>query len=230
MAGVVRGVVHPLHVWHDRQPQGRAARHRRLRGGAGVVDAANLLRRAGRDDVHDQRHRLGRRPLVHRLRSAHQRLDDDLLRGSANPPGPVDLVEDRRRERRPDDVQLADRDPRAEEAGPRVHEAARCLVAALSVSRRRAAGRADCALGRGIARRIDHRQLLADRDRLADSLRATRRRRHAAQVRLAVVPRVRLRREAAARSDRDGSRRRRKGRARHRPAVAARLHDDGMGR
>ena len=68
VARVVRAFVHPLHVGHDRQAEGRAARHRRLRGRARGVDARHLLRRARRDDVHDQRHRLGRRPLVHHLR------------------------------------------------------------------------------------------------------------------------------------------------------------------
>jgi propionyl-CoA synthetase len=51
MARIVRAVVHPLHVRHHRQAEGRAARHRRLRGRARVVDARDLLRRAGRDDV-----------------------------------------------------------------------------------------------------------------------------------------------------------------------------------
>ena len=49
-------------------------------------------------------------------------------------PDPGDLVEDRRRARREDDVQLADGDPRAEEAGPGVHEAARPVDAASTCS------------------------------------------------------------------------------------------------
>ena len=43
LARVERAVVHPLHQRHHRQAQGRAARHRRLRGGARRVDAAHLL-------------------------------------------------------------------------------------------------------------------------------------------------------------------------------------------
>ena len=85
---------------HDRQAQRRAARHRRVRRRARVVDAPHLLRRAGRDDVHDERHRLGRRSLVHHLCAAHQRLDDDHVRGIADPSRSRDLVEDRRREQR----------------------------------------------------------------------------------------------------------------------------------
>jgi propionyl-CoA synthetase len=53
---------------------------------------------------------------------------------------------------------------------PGVHEAARRVVAALAVPRRRAARRADRALGERVARRRDRRQLLADGDRLADPL------------------------------------------------------------
>ena len=54
---------------------------------------------------------------------------------------------------------------------------ARPVVAALAVPRRRAARRADGALGRRRARRADRRQLLADRDRLADPHASPRRRR-----------------------------------------------------
>ena len=44
LARVHRALVHPVYVRHHRQAQGRAARRRRLRGGAGRVDAAHLLR------------------------------------------------------------------------------------------------------------------------------------------------------------------------------------------
>ena len=68
-----------------------------------------------------------------------------------------------------------------------VHEAARPLVPRVPVPRRRAARRADRALGDRRARRGHRRQLLADRKRLADPVRATRHRGHAAQVRQPVV-------------------------------------------
>ena len=64
MARIVRAVVHPVHVRNDRQAEGRPARYRRLRGRPCVVDAAHLLRRAGRVDVHHERHRMGGRPLA----------------------------------------------------------------------------------------------------------------------------------------------------------------------
>ena len=187
---------------HDRQAEGRAARYRRLRGRARRFDARHLLPGAGGDDAHHQRHRLGRRPLLHRLRAADQRLDDDALRGPADPPRPRHLVADRRRLQGAHDVQLAHRDPRAQEAGSGVHEEVRPVLPALSVSGRRAARRADRALGLRIARRADRRSLLADRKRLADPVGATGHRGYAAQVRQPVVPGVRLRRQAAARGDR----------------------------
>ena len=81
--------------------------------------------------------------------------------------------------------------------------------AQVPVPRRRAAGRADGALGvRCAGRRRDHRQLLADRVRLADPVRAAGRRGNAAQVRQPVVPGGRLRRAAAARGHGRGGRRR----------------------
>ena len=202
VARIVRAFVHPLHVGDDREAEGRAAGHRRLRRRPRCIDARHLLRCAGRDDVHDQRHRLGRRPLVHHLRPADQRLDDDHVRGSADPARSGHLVEDRGRARRQDDVQLADGDPRAEEAGSGVHADARRFEPALPVPGRRAARRADGALGERRARRGDRRQLLADRERLADPVGADRHRGHAAQVRLALVPGVWLRRAPRQRDDR----------------------------
>ncbi len=231
VARIERAFVHPLHVGHDRQAERRATRYRRLRGGAGGVDARHLLRGAGRNDVHDQRHRLGRRPLVHHLRPAHQRLDHDHVRGIADPARPGDLVEDRRRSRREDDVQLAHGDPRAEEAGSGVHEAARSDFAQVPVSRRRAARRADGALGvRRARRRRNRRQLLADRIRLAHPVGAARRRGYAAQVRQPVVSGRGLRRSPAARGNRRRSRCDGERRADHRAAAAAGLHDDRVGR
>ena len=77
--------LHALHQRHHRQAQGRAARHRRLRGRARGEHEAHLLRPGRRDLLLDQRHRLGRRPQLHRLRAADRRHGDDPLRGPADP-------------------------------------------------------------------------------------------------------------------------------------------------
>ena len=79
---------------------------------------------------------------------------------------------------------------------------ARHLVAALPLPRRRAARRADRALGRGFAGRARSSTTTGRPKPAGRSSPRARRRGHAAQVRLPVVPRVRLRREAAARGDR----------------------------
>ena len=77
--------LHALHQRHDRPAQGRAARHRRLCGRARGEHEAHLLRQRGRDVLLDQRHRLGRRPQLHRLRAADRRHGDDHVRRLADP-------------------------------------------------------------------------------------------------------------------------------------------------
>jgi propionyl-CoA synthetase len=123
--------------------------------------------------------------------------DDDSVRGIADRPGSGDLVEDRRREQRPDDVHLADGDPRAQEAGPGVHEATRRLLAQVPVPRGRAARRADRALGGralGVAIVDNYWQTETGWPILSG---ATRDRGYAAQVRQSVVSGLRLRRAAS---------------------------------
>ena len=78
-----RPALHPLHLGHHREAEGRGARRRRLRGGAGLDDAQRLRRRRRRDDVHRVRRRLGGRALLHRLRAAAGRGHDRALRGQA---------------------------------------------------------------------------------------------------------------------------------------------------
>ncbi len=60
-------------------------------GGYAVALAASVRHifcgRAGRDLLLDQRHRLGRRPQLHRLRPADRRHGDDHVRGAADPSG-----------------------------------------------------------------------------------------------------------------------------------------------
>ncbi len=204
LAGIERAFLHPLHERHDRKAQGRAARHRRLCRGARRLHEAHLLLEPGGGLLFHLRHRLGRGAFVHRLRSAHQRLDHDHVRGPADPPRPGHLVEDRGRLQGHLDVLLAHGDPGAQEAGPGLHVEVRREVPQVPLSRRRAARRAHGALGGGQPRLPDRGQLLADRNRLADPLGLPRRGGHAAQVRLSVVRGLRLQREAEGRGHGQG--------------------------
>ena len=65
-----RPALYSLHLGHDRDAQGRGARHRRLSRRAEMVDDEPLWRRAGRDLLDRFRHRLGGRPFLHRLCAA----------------------------------------------------------------------------------------------------------------------------------------------------------------
>ena len=136
MARVVGTELHPVHVGHDGQAEGRAARHRRSRRRTRCVDARHFLQSAGRDVFFDQRHRLGRRPLVHRLRAADQRHGHGDVRRPADPARRRHLVEHRREVQGQRDVLVADRDSRAEEAGPGAAEEIRFVESAVAVPRR----------------------------------------------------------------------------------------------
>ena len=78
-----RSALHPLHLGHDRPAEGHRPRQRRPRGRARVDDEERLRRRARRGVLGGVGRRLGRRPLVHRLRAAAPRLHDGALRGQA---------------------------------------------------------------------------------------------------------------------------------------------------
>ena len=113
-----RSALHPLHVGHDRAAQGRRARQRRPHGRAQMVDEEHLRRRAGRGVLGRVRRRLGRRPLLHRLRAAAARLHDDPLRGQAGRHARCRRVlAGHRRARRRRAVHRADRVPRDQEGG-----------------------------------------------------------------------------------------------------------------
>ena len=85
---------------------------------------------------------------------------------------------------------------------PKYLRESRPLVAARAVPGRRAARRADRLVDRRGARQADHRQLLADRERLADPDRRQRHRADTEQVRQPGRADVRLRRQADRRVDR----------------------------
>ena len=114
------------------------------------------------------RHRLGHRPLLHRLRAALQRRDVGDVRGRARLPGQGPLVADRRGLRRDDPLHRADRDPGVHQVGPRVPGQARPLVAAPARVGRRAdqPARVDL-VPPGDRRRAlpDRRHVVADGDR-----------------------------------------------------------------
>ena len=100
-----------------------------------------------------------------------------------------------------------------------------------AVPGRRAAGRTHRALDQRWSGRAHHRQLLADRERLADPDHRQRRREAAQQVRQPGRAHVRLRHQAGAREHRRGAdRARREGRGGDRGPHASGLHADGLGR
>ena len=113
-----RPALHPLHLRHDRPPEGRRARQRRPRGRARVEHAQRLRRAPGRGLLGGLRRRLGRRPLLHRLRAAAGRRDDGALRGQARRHARRGRVLARdRAARRGRAVHRADRDPRDPQGG-----------------------------------------------------------------------------------------------------------------
>ena len=79
-----RSALHPLHLGHDRHPEGRGARQWRPHGRARNGRCKNLYGvEARRGVLGGLRHRLGGRPLLHRLCAAVSRLHHDPLRGQA---------------------------------------------------------------------------------------------------------------------------------------------------
>ena len=137
-----RPALHPLHLRHHREAEGRGARRRRLRGGVELVDAQRLRRRRRADDLHRVRRRLGRRPLLHRLRAAAGRGHHRALRGQAGRhTGRRAVLAGRRRARGAQHVHRAHGVPGDQEGGPerRVRGQVRPLLAA-STSTSRASG------------------------------------------------------------------------------------------
>ena len=90
--------VRHVHVGHDGQAEGHPAHHRRLPDRRGVHAQRGVRPQAGDGRLLDRgRHRLGHRPLVHRLRPARQRRDQRDVRGHPGHPAQGPLVGDRRR-------------------------------------------------------------------------------------------------------------------------------------
>ena len=167
-----RPAVHPVHLGHHGQAQGRGPRQRRARGGAAVDDGQHLRHRAGRGVLGRLRRRLGGRPLLHRVRAAAGRLHHGAVRGQAGRhAGRGRVLAGGRRARGEDPVHRADRDPRDQEGGPgrvtvrSAHDLSRFQYLFL------AGERLDPDTYQWAGRTAGvpvHRPLVADRDRLAD--------------------------------------------------------------
>nr|WP_284287569.1 AMP-binding protein [Angustibacter aerolatus] len=137
-----RPAVRALHERDDGPAQGHRARQRWSRGGAALEHDERVRRRAGPGVVHRERRRLGRRPLLHRLRAAAHRLHDRALRGQAGRhAGRRGVLAGGRAARGVGGVHRADGDPgdQAGRPGRRADGRARPVVAAHPVPGRRAA-------------------------------------------------------------------------------------------
>jgi propionyl-CoA synthetase len=142
-----------VHLGHHRQAQGRAARRRRLRGGAGRVDEAHLLRQPRRDllSSSDIGWVVGHSYIVYGPLIAG--MATIMYEGTPLRPRCRASSGTGRAVQGDGDVLGADRDPRAQEAGSgladEVRHIRRCVHA---VPGRRAAGRADREVDRRRAR------------------------------------------------------------------------------
>ena len=202
LAGVHPPQLHAVHQRHHRQAQGRAARHRRLRRSAGRQHGAYFLHQAGRDLFLHQRHRLGGGALLHRLRPADRRHGDHSLRGPTDPATWWHLVGAGAKVPRHRDVQRPHRRARAQKAGPCALAPVRPVQPARAVSGGRAAGRAHRAVDQRRPGQSHHRQLLADRERLAHPHLGQRRGEAKQQIRQPRPAHVRLQRQAVGQRNR----------------------------
>ncbi len=235
-AGARRGdrpALHPVHVGHDRPPQGRGARQRRPRGGAALEHGQHLCRARRRCLLGRLRCRLGRRPLLHRVRAAPGGVHDRHVRGQAGRHArPRGVLARDRRPRRAHALHRPDRDPRHPQGGSRgrAHRPPRPVPVRVALPRGRAARPRHLPLGEPDARRAPgDRPLVADRDRVADRRQLPRDRAPARQARLADEGGARLRRARppGRRIGRGAGRRRRD---RHSAAAPAGNADDAVGR
>ena len=163
--------LHPLHLGDDGPAEGHRARQRRPCGRAAVVDGQRVRRPRRRGVLGGQRRGVGRRPLLHRVRAAAGRRHDRPLRGQAGgDAGRGRVLAGRRRPPGDRAVHRADGLPRDQEGGPGGGAArpVRRLVAADPLPRGGAARPGHLRVGVAHARHPGDRQLVADRDRLAD--------------------------------------------------------------
>jgi hypothetical protein len=211
-----RPALHPLHLRHHREAQGHRTATTAATPSPALVDAQPSTASAGRDDVHRQRRRLGRRPLLHRLRPLLTGATTIVYEGK--PVGTPDAGAFWRIIVEYGAVRCSPphRVPRDQEGGPGGRAAGGLRpVSSCGGSSSPASGSTPTpTTGPRQARRPGRRQLVADRDRLADRGQPARPRGAADQAGLAVRARARLRR-AGPRRDR---------RARCRPAPRARSH------
>ena len=109
-----------VHQRHDRQAKGHPAHHRRLHGWH-VLHPLGDLRPQGRHRrlLVGGRHRLGHRPLLHRLRAARQRHDVGDVRRHSRHPAQGPLVGDHPEVQGQHPLLRADRDPDVHEVGSR---------------------------------------------------------------------------------------------------------------
>ena len=190
-----RSALHPLHLGHDGPPQGRRARQRRPRRGARVEHAERLRRAPGRGLLGGLRRRLGRRPLLHRLRAAAHRRDHGAVRGQAGRhAGRGSILARDRAARSGGAVHGTDRDPGDPQGGPAGVAARRPRPAdaAHALPGRRAHRSRHLRLGEPPPPAPRDRPLVADRDGLGDGGELPRPRPAARQGGIAEPPGPRL--------------------------------------
>ena len=153
--GGERAGLHPRDVRHDREAEARRSHARRLPGARRQHGPVVLRPEAGRRLVGDVRHRLDRRPQLHRVCAAAHRLHDGRVRGRARPPAARgQLARGGRGVRRHRHLHVADRRPDADALRRRAAAARRPLAARARGLRRRGAERA----GVGLAAEPDSRR------------------------------------------------------------------------